>query len=98
MDTNSAYISKELNKIGIDVYQITSIQDDKKHILSALAEAEQRVDLVIITGGLGPTKDDITKHTICEFFNDELILNTEVLKHVEELFKKYLNKPLLENQ
>ena len=63
IDTNSAFISKSLNNIGISVYQITSIQDDKHHILKALKEAEQNVDLVIITGGLGPTKDDITKYT-----------------------------------
>ena len=61
VDTNSAYISKELNKIGVQVYQITSIQDDKDHILQALANAQKKADLVIITGGLGPTKDDITK-------------------------------------
>ena len=60
-DTNSVFIAKELNKIGVSVYQITSIQDEKTHILQALKEAENRVDIVIITGGLGPTKDDITK-------------------------------------
>ncbi len=94
VDTNSTYISKALNKIGIDVYQITSIQDEKKHILQALEEAKNRVDVVLITGGLGPTKDDITKHTLCEYFDDKLEQDDEVLAHVEELFEKYLNKPL----
>ena len=94
VDSNSAFIGKELNKIGIDVYQISSIQDDKKHILKALEEAENRVDVVLITGGLGPTKDDITKHTLCEFFNDTLIQNDLVLKHVEMLFAKYIQKPI----
>jgi len=74
VDTNSQWIGIELNKIGVSVYQITSIQDDKQHILNALKEAQERVDIVIITGGLGPTKDDITKKTIAEFFKDtELI-------------------------
>ncbi len=96
VDTNSVYISKELNKIGVSVYQITSIQDDKEHILEAFAAAQSRVDIVIITGGLGPTKDDITKHTICEYFNDELVFNQEVLDHITYLFKEFVKKPLLE--
>lgn len=90
IDTNSAFIAKELNKIGISVYQITSVQDERKHILNAFADAAKRVDIVLVTGGLGPTKDDITKHTFCEFFNDELVENAEVLAHVEELFAKYI--------
>lgn len=94
IDTNSAFISKELNKIGVSVYQITSIQDDKSHILKALSEAEDRVDIVILTGGLGPTKDDITKRTLSEYFNDILIQNDSVLNHVEELFAKYISTPI----
>ncbi|ADV49715.1 competence/damage-inducible protein cinA [Cellulophaga algicola DSM 14237] len=97
VDTNSAYIGKEFNKIGVSVYQITSIQDDKNQILQALADAESRVDIVIITGGLGPTKDDITKHTLCEYFDDHLVQNDMVLDHVKELFKKYIStSPLLQ--
>ncbi|WP_291960679.1 competence/damage-inducible protein A [Maribacter sp.] len=95
IDTNSAFIGKELNKIGVSVYQITSIQDERTHLLNAFKDALERVDIVIITGGLGPTKDDITKHTLCEFFNDELVENAEVLAHVEELFAKYIsNTPI----
>lgn len=94
VDTNSAFISKELNKIGVSVYQITSIQDHKNHILNALKEAEDRADIVILTGGLGPTKDDITKLTLAEYFNDKLVQNDAVLKHVEELFYKYLATPI----
>ncbi len=94
IDTNSAFISKELNKIGVSVYQITSIQDDKVHILNALKEAEDRVDIIILTGGLGPTKDDITKLTLAEYFNDTLVQNDAVLKHVEELFSKYITTPI----
>jgi nicotinamide-nucleotide amidase len=89
VDTNSQWIGTELNKIGVSVHQISSIQDDKQHILSALKEAEDRVDLVILTGGLGPTKDDITKHTIASYFNDHLELNNEVVNHIQQLFKKY---------
>ncbi|GLB48974.1 competence/damage-inducible protein A [Neptunitalea lumnitzerae] len=90
IDTNSAYIAKELNKIGVGVYQISSVQDTEAHILNALEEASSRVDIVIITGGLGPTKDDITKHTICKYFNDTLVQDDAVLAHVEELFAKYI--------
>jgi nicotinamide-nucleotide amidase len=99
IDTNSAYISQELNKIGVQVYQITSIQDDKSHILQALVNAQENADLVLITGGLGPTKDDITKHTLCEYFEDHLIENSKVLAHIDELFSKYLNRePLPANR
>ncbi len=94
VDTNSTFIAKELNKIGVSVYQITSIQDDREHIINALKEAESRVDIVIITGGLGPTKDDITKHTLCEYFNDTLAEDPLVLSHIEELFKKYFSTPI----
>ncbi len=94
IDTNSAFIAKELNKIGISVYQITSVQDEREHILKALADAQSRVDIVLVTGGLGPTKDDITKHTFCEFFDDELVVNTEVLEHIEFLFAKYISTPI----
>jgi len=91
VDTNSAFIGKALNSIGISVYQITSVQDDKDHILKAFASAEKNADVIIITGGLGPTKDDITKHTIAQYFNDTLIQNDAVLAHVEHLFKTYIS-------
>ncbi|AMC10432.1 damage-inducible protein CinA [Lutibacter profundi] len=95
LDSNSKWIASELNKIGISVYQITSIQDDKKHILKALKEAESNVDIVIVTGGLGPTKDDITKLTLVEYFDDELILNQKILSHIKEMFSK-MNYPFTE--
>jgi len=95
VDTNSAYISKELNKIGVQVYQITSIQDDEAHILKALNDAEKRVDVVIVTGGLGPTKDDITKKTFCKYLGDTLVEDKEVLLHVKEIYKKFTSHPLL---
>jgi len=96
IDTNSAFIAKQLNKIGISVYQITSVQDDKSHILKALKEAESNVDIVILTGGLGPTKDDITKKTIAEYFNDTLVRDDSVLKNIEELWKNYVGGLLLQ--
>lgn len=94
IDTNSAFIAQQLNKIGVLVYQISSVQDNKQHILAALQEAESRADLVLITGGLGPTKDDITKHTLCEYFDDTLIQSDEALENVKEIFKKYTDKKL----
>ncbi len=89
VDTNSAWLGKELNKIGIKVHQITSVTDDKQHILTALHEAQQRAQVVLITGGLGPTKDDITKITLCQYFNTTLVQNDEVLSDVEAIFASY---------
>ncbi|WP_288955602.1 competence/damage-inducible protein A [uncultured Polaribacter sp.] len=98
VDTNSQFIGQQLNKIGVSVYQVTSIQDDKQHILNALKEAQERVDIVIVTGGLGPTKDDITKKTIAQFFNDDkLVEYPEVIAHIKGLFKK-INHPFREIQ
>ncbi len=94
IDSNSAFIGKELNKIGVDVIQITSIRDDKQDILKALTHAEKRADIILLTGGLGPTKDDITKHTICTYFDDKLVQNINVLKHIEKLFEKYISTPI----
>ena len=94
VDTNSAYISKQLNKVGISVYQITSVQDDKEHILKSLQEAEDNADIIILTGGLGPTKDDITKNTFAEYFNDTLIQDESVLRNIESMWKRYVKQPL----
>ncbi|OAB81529.1 competence/damage-inducible protein A [Cochleicola gelatinilyticus] len=95
VDTNSAYISKQLNAIGVKVYQITSVQDERAHILHALEDAKNRVDLVLVTGGLGPTKDDITKETFCEFLDDHLVENAEVLAHIKFIFENYVKRPTL---
>ena len=96
VDTNSAYIAKELNKIGISVFQITSVQDDKKHILEALENAQNNAGLVILTGGLGPTKDDITKTTLADYFEDTLVRNKEVVAHIKHIWKTYIKQPLLQ--
>lgn len=96
IDTNSAFISKELIKIGIEVTKIVSIGDTKEEILSSLKDAQNTYDIVIITGGLGPTNDDITKDAFCDFFDDELIHNPAILNHIEKLFEKFIDNPINE--
>ncbi|UCE94042.1 MAG: competence/damage-inducible protein A [Flavobacteriaceae bacterium] len=88
VDTNSQWLSQQLNEIGVSVYQITSIQDDRDHILKAIKEAESNADIVILTGGLGPTKDDITKITLAEYFEDTLVRKIEIEEHIKQLFAK----------
>lgn len=83
VDTNSAWIAKELNKIGITIYQITSISDQREHILDALNNARNNADIVLITGGLGPTKDDITKRVLAEYFETHLVQNEQVLEDIK---------------
>ncbi|MDB5018197.1 MAG: competence/damage-inducible protein [Mucilaginibacter sp.] len=95
VDTNSAWMAHELNNIGISIKQISSVSDDREHILTALEEASKRADIILITGGLGPTKDDITKKTIADYFGVKLVENKEALSNVQEIFKRY-NRPLLE--
>ena len=87
VDTNSAWMAEQLNEAGIELYQITSVHDDQAHIISALDEAFGRADIVLMTGGLGPTKDDITKHVLCEYFGSHLIVNLRVRAHIESLYK-----------
>ena len=87
VDTNSAWMAQRLNEVGISLYQITSVHDDREHILKALDEAFSRADLVFTTGGLGPTKDDITKHVMCEYFGTSLVEDSHVRAHVHELYK-----------
>jgi nicotinamide-nucleotide amidase len=94
VDTNSGFIAKSLDRIGVEVTEMISISDDKKHILDTFAQLQNKVDLVVITGGLGPTKDDITKKTFCEYFNDELVVNPEVLAHVTELIEGFYKRPI----
>jgi nicotinamide-nucleotide amidase len=86
VDTNSAWIAQQLNAIGIRVKQISSVSDDREHILTALAEAKNRANIILITGGLGPTKDDITKKTLAEYFGVGLVENSEALANVEAIF------------
>ena len=94
VNTNAVFIAKELNKIGIEVVQITSISDKKEAIVKCLDDAQQRAQVIILTGGLGPTKDDLTKHTLCTYFDDVLVKNEEVLERIEAMFKKYVPTPI----
>lgn len=89
VDTNSAYMATLLNLNGISVKQISSVSDNREHILKALEEAEHRADIILITGGLGPTKDDVTKKTLCEYFNTPLRFDEEVYQDVAALFALY---------
>jgi nicotinamide-nucleotide amidase len=94
VDTNSGFIAKSLDKIGVAVHEMISISDDKQHILDTFSKLQNQVDLVIITGGLGPTKDDITKHTFCEYFEDQLIENEAVLAHVIAIIEGFYKRTI----
>lgn len=94
VDTNSAFIAKSLDRIGVEISEMISISDDKKQILDTFAALQNKVDIVIVTGGLGPTKDDVTKKTFCEYFDDELVVNKEVLAHVTQLIEGYFKRPI----
>src|SRR3954468_22944474 len=95
VDTNSAWMARQLNLIGIKVKQVTSVSDDEAHILEALEFAEERADIILITGGLGPTKDDITKLTMAKYFNMGFRRDEETLKHVTAIFER-LKRPMIE--
>jgi nicotinamide-nucleotide amidase len=87
VDTNSQWMSVELSLAGIKVVRKTSVADQESEILTAFAEAEKRADIVLITGGLGPTNDDLTKPCLVKYFNCGLKLNEEALTEVTEFFK-----------
>ena len=87
VDTNSAWMAQRLNEAGIQLHQICSVHDDREHILAALDEAFSRADIVFTTGGLGPTKDDITKHVLCEYFGTTLVEDSFVRAHIHDLYK-----------
>ena len=87
VDTNSAWMAERLNEQGIEVCQITSIHDNRQQIIRALDDAFSRADIVLTTGGLGPTKDDITKHVLCEYFHTELVEDARVREHILDLYK-----------
>ena len=94
VDTNSGFIAKSLDKIGVEVSEMISISDDKNHILNTFATLQNKVDLVIITGGLGPTKDDVTKKTFCDYFEDELVVDQKVLTHVTQLIEGFYKRTI----
>jgi nicotinamide-nucleotide amidase len=95
VDTNSAWMAKKLNEAGIRIKQISSVSDDREHILTALKEASERAEIILITGGLGPTKDDITKKTLAAYFGVGMVENKDALDNVTRIFAKY-DRPMLE--
>ena len=88
VDTNSAWMAQRLNEQGIELHQITSVHDNREHILKALDDAFSHADIVLTTGGLGPTKDDITKHVLCEYFDTQLVEDEQVRAHIYDLYKE----------
>ena len=94
VDTNSSYIAKALDKIGIATHEMLSISDDKQHILDTFNLLQNKVEVVIVTGGLGPTKDDITKKTFCDYFDDTLVENETVLLHVKSIIEGFYKRPI----
>lgn len=88
VDTNSAWMAERLNEQGIELFQITSVHDERAHIIAALDEAFSRAELVLTTGGLGPTKDDITKQVLCDYFDTHLIEDQRVRAHIMDLYRE----------
>lgn len=95
VDTNSAWMAQKLNLAGIKVKQITSVSDERVHILDSLRQASLRADLILITGGLGPTKDDITKKTLAEYFQVGLRIDNDALENVKQIFSRH-KSPMLD--
>ncbi|MEJ0080207.1 MAG: competence/damage-inducible protein A [Puia sp.] len=96
IDTNSAWMAQELNKAGFWVRRRVAIGDGRYDILKALEEESAIAEVVLITGGLGPTADDITKAVLCEYFNSTLIVNEEALENVKNIFTKIFKRPIIE--
>ena len=88
VDTNAAWMSRELTQCGFEIEAITSIGDRSADIIKAIDIAFGRADILLLTGGVGPTNDDITKHTLCQYFHTALEFNDEVLKNIESIFIK----------
>lgn len=95
INTNASWLGQECSKLGIRIVHVTTISDEKQLIKDAVDEAFKRADLVLVTGGLGPTKDDITKYTLCEYFDSELEIHIPTLQRIEAFFSKR-NRPMLE--
>lgn len=96
IDTNSAWIGQQLNKMGVNVHYKSTVGDSKEILLNALQQSAKRSDIIVMTGGLGPTKDDLTKHILCEFFQTKLVQNDKVLEWVQSIFAKR-NLPMLQS-
>ena len=96
VDTNSAWMARQLNLAGIQVKQVTSVSDDAEHIAEALQLAEKRAQIILITGGLGPTRDDITKFTLAKYFGMGMRRDEETLNHIQGIFAR-LKRPMIES-
>ncbi|HEY2649975.1 MAG TPA: competence/damage-inducible protein A [Puia sp.] len=96
IDTNSAWMAQELNKAGFWVRRRVAVGDGRTDILNALTEESDEAEVILITGGLGPTTDDITKSVLCEYFNSTLIVNEQALENVINIFTKIFKRPLIE--
>ncbi|MBU79406.1 MAG: damage-inducible protein CinA [Flavobacteriales bacterium] len=96
INTNGAFLSKSLNSIGFTVSEIISISDKKEEIINCIERSRKKSDIIIITGGLGPTNDDVTKHALTNYFKDELIWNNEIKNHIEDLFRKFISTPIID--
>ena len=97
IDTNSAWMGQQLNKAGVWVRRRVAVGDVWEEIWNALDEESRHADIILITGGLGPTADDITKPLLCKYFGGTLVVNEEALENVKTTFTKYLNRPMLES-
>jgi len=96
IDTNSAWMAQVLNKAGFSINRRVAIGDDWDNIWNALKEEEKKNDIILITGGLGPTSDDITKPLLCSYFGGKLVVDELAKQNVVDIFTKKLNRPLLE--
>src|ERR1017187_7864673 len=96
IDTNSAWIAQELNKIGVWVQHRVAVGDNREDIWNALDDEGQRSSVILITGGLGPTADDITKPLLCEYFGGKLVVDEGALANVRHIFEKVLQRPMIE--
>ena len=96
IDTNSAWMAQELNKWGIPLKRRVAIGDSRDEILKTLEEESKLADIILITGGLGPTADDITKPVLCEYFGGKLVVDEGALANVKNIFEKILNRPMIE--
>src|SRR5688572_12745508 len=97
IDTNSAWMAQELNKAGIRVARRVAVGDVWDEIWTALDEESKHANIILITGGLGPTSDDITKPLLCKYFNGKMIVNEEVLQNIKYLFEKVFKRPMIES-
>jgi len=99
VDTNSAWMGKALNNVGFEVIRVTSVRDREDEITGAVDSAMKRADVVLMTGGLGPTKDDITKHTLCKYFGTELVFSEEVFENIKRILANRITlNPLNQSQ